>query len=525
MSAYTTLPSPAPRAARLASLVVVLLVGLTGLVGLAPQATAVADATVTGRFVTEDGVPIDAIRAVVFANDTAVTEVTSGADGTFELTGLPAGSYTLEGFDWFDNYGLFHDMPFTVVDGETKDFGDLELEFFSLANPQDRLTGIVRDPAGKPVRGIRVFVRTDAPLFADSTIVATAYTDRTGRYNVQPGGPLVDGSYRLYFTDDMTVPETFRYADRYSGDQPTWARATTITIGSTQLVVPPVTITKNGGISGTLTGTVPMTNGTVTVYDVDGEQVTTKASGAGGAYSITTLRPGSYYLRFSSTDPSPAGGAKFIRTFWPGAASIAGATPVVVKSGLFKTGVNQVLSDQLVAFRKPTISGRPTVGFTLTASPGSWSLTSATEYSYEWLRGTAVIGRAKTYRQVAADAGKTLKVRVTARWFDKSGAATSASTATVKWVSAVSAKGTYKRSKKQLVLTVRVTVPGLSNPGGTVTVKEGSRTVKAGVTVRNGIAVITVQRPKPGSHTFALKYSGTTKVLTDTSSIRVTVPR
>lgn len=525
MSTYNTLPSPAPRAARLTSLVVVLLVGLTGLIGLAPPATAVADATVTGRFVTEDGVPIDAIRAVVFANDTAVTEVTSGADGTFELTGLPAGSYTLEGFDWFDNYGLFSDMPFTVVDGETKALGDIELDFFSLANPRDRLTGVVRDPVGKPVRGIRVFVRTNAPLFSGSTIVATAYTDRTGRYNVQPGDPFVDGTYKLYFTDDMTVPETFRYADRYSGDQPTWARATTITVGPTQLVVPPVTVIKNGGISGKLTGTVPMTNGTVTVYDLDGEQVTTKASGVGGAYSITTLRPGSYYLRFSSTDPSPAGGAKFIRTFWPGASSIAGATPVAVKSGAFKTGIDQVLSDQLVAFSKPAISGRPVVGSNLTASPGSWSLTSGTEYSYEWLRGTVVVARAKTYRQVAADAGKTLRVRVTARWFDKSGTATSASTATVKFVSTVSAKAAYKRAKKQLVLTVRVAVPGLSNPGGTVTVKEGSRTVKTGVAVRNGIAVITIPRPKPGAHTYALRYSGTTKVLPDTGSIRVTVPR
>lgn len=526
MSTYNTLPSRAPRAVRLTSLVVVLLVGLAGLVGLAPQATAVAGATVTGRFVTEDGVPVDAIRAQLIQNNTVFTEVTSGADGTFEITGVPPGSYTLEGSDWFENYYLLPGVPLTVTEGETEVLGDLELEFFAPSPPFERLTGLVRDPAGNPVRGIRVMVRTDAPLFSGSTIVASATTDRNGRYHLASGGPFVDdAAYRLHFVDDQTLPETFRYSERYSGDQPTWARATTIAVGSTLQTVPPVTVTKNGGISGKLTGTVPMTNGTVTVYDVDGDQVTTKASGAGGAYSITNLRPGSYYLRFSSPDPSPTGGAKFVRTYWPGAASIAGATPVVVKSGVFRTGVNQVLSDQLVAFRKPSISGRSTVGSTLTASPGSWSLTSATEYSYEWLRGTAVVGRAKTYRQVAADAGKTLKVRVTARWFDKSGTATSASTATVKYVSTVSAKAAYKRAKKQLVLTVRVAVPGLSNPGGTVTVKEGSRTIKSGVAVRNGIAIITIARPKPGSHTYALRYSGTTKVLPDTGGIRVTVPR
>lgn len=518
---------PAPRA--LVGLVVALLTGLligpAGLIGFSPSAHA-ATATVTGRFVTEDGAPIDAVRAVLVQNSVVVTEATSGADGTFEITGVTPGSYTLDASDWFDNYGLFTDVPLVLGDGETKAVGDIELTFSTWTSPNTRLTGIVRDPSGKPARGIQVLAKAVTPLetFGQAGVGGFGVTDRTGRFNIDSdgaGGLPVPGTYKLAFTDHHTLlDETFTYDKRYSGDQPTWARATTVTIGATSQTVGEVTVTRFGGISGTLTGTVPMTSGTVTVFNADGEQVATKATGAGGAYTITTLRPGSYYVRFSSTDP-----LGFIRTWWPGAASMLGATPVTVKSGAFRAAVNQQLSDQLTAFKKPAITGRPVVGATLTASSGSWSLTSGTEYSYEWLRGAGVVGTARTYRPVAADAGKALSVRVTARNLDKAGTTTSAPTATVKWVSTVTARSSYTRSTKRLTLTVRVAVPGLANPGGTVTVKEGSRTVKAGVTVRNGVAVITVLRPRPGAHTYALRYSGTSKVLADTGSIRVSVPR
>ncbi|RNL60465.1 hypothetical protein EFK50_19265 [Nocardioides marmoriginsengisoli] len=494
---------------------------LTGLVALAQPASA-AGATVTGRFVTEDGQPVDAIKASLVQGGSNVDSDTSGIDGTFTFTGVTAGSYTVNPLDPFGNY-LAGTVAVTVVDGETKNLGDIELNYFDDISPLTPLTGIVRDTAGKPVRGIRVVAFAPAPTQPGFDGPMNATTDRTGRYQFLPqaGGGPGPGTYKLYFRDDEIVEETFRYGVRYSGDQPTWARATTVTVDNTLRTVPDVTVTQVGGISGTLTGTVPMTAGSVTVYDADGDQVgAPKATGPGGAYSFTTLRPGSYVLRFSSPD---GGGSTFVRTFWPGAASIADATPVVVKSGQFRTGVNQVLSTQLTAFRKPTISGRPVVGSTLTASPGSWSLTTTTEYSYAWLRGAAVVGTAKTYRPVAADAGKTLSVRVTARSFDRSGIATSSPTATVKWVSAVSGRAAYVRAKKRLLLTVRVT--GLSNPGGTVTVKEGARTVKARVAVRNGTAVITVLKPKPGRHTYTLLYSGTSTVLAATGRVAVKIPK
>ena len=62
----------------------------------------------------------------------------------------------------------------------------------------------------------------------------------------------------------------------------------------------------------------------------------------------------------------------------------------------------------------PTITGTAKVGSTLTANPGTWSPAPLT-LTYQWYRsGTAILGAtAATYTPAAADAAKTLTVRVT----------------------------------------------------------------------------------------------------------------
>src|SRR5437868_13008027 len=84
----------------------------------------------------------------------------------------------------------------------------------------------------------------------------------------------------------------------------------------------------------------------------------------------------------------------------------------------------------------PSISGTPTVGQTLTASDGAWS-NSPTSFAYQWLRcnggGNSCVsvanGTQKTYTLVGADAGLTMRVRVTASNADGSTSAESGQTA------------------------------------------------------------------------------------------------
>ena len=121
----------------------------------------------------------------------------------------------------------------------------------------------------------------------------------------------------------------------------------------------------------------------------------------------------------------------------------------------------------------PTIAGTPTVGQTLTAETGMWTNTP-TSYSYQWLRcnggGNNCVSVAnatlKTYTLVGADAGHTMRVRVTATNADGAASAQSAQTAPV-------ASGVPSGAPKN---TGAPTISGIAKVGQTLTANPGTWT-------------------------------------------------
>src|SRR5437899_4971054 len=118
----------------------------------------------------------------------------------------------------------------------------------------------------------------------------------------------------------------------------------------------------------------------------------------------------------------------------------------------------------------PSISGTPTVGQTLTASEGTWSNTP-TSFAYQWLRCNAggnncvsvANGTQKTYTLVGADAGHTIRVRVTATNADGSNAAQSAQTATI--AAATSSAAPKNTAPPTIAGTARVGQQLTADPG------------------------------------------------------------
>jgi hypothetical protein len=119
----------------------------------------------------------------------------------------------------------------------------------------------------------------------------------------------------------------------------------------------------------------------------------------------------------------------------------------------------------------PSISGTPAVGQTLTANDGTWSNTP-TSFAYQWLRcnpagnncASVPNGTQKTYTLVGADAGHTMRVRVTATNADGSSSVQSAQTATV-------APATSSAAPKN---TAPPTISGTTKVGQQLTADPGS---------------------------------------------------
>ena len=119
----------------------------------------------------------------------------------------------------------------------------------------------------------------------------------------------------------------------------------------------------------------------------------------------------------------------------------------------------------------PTISGTAQVAQTLTATNGTWSNAPAS-FAYQWLRcngggnscASVANGTQQTYTLVGADAGSTMRVRVTATNADGSSSAQSAQTAMV-------AAATSSAAPKN---TAPPTISGTAKVGQTLTANEGS---------------------------------------------------
>src|ERR1700693_5653454 len=146
-------------------------------------------------------------------------------------------------------------------------------------------------------------------------------------------------------------------------------------------------------------------------------------------------------------------------------------TFVVLAALLTGGGAQAMRSAAPVTTVPPAIAGTATVGQTLTAADGTWS-NAPTSFAYQWLRcngggnncAEVANGTQKTYTLVGADAGHTMRVRVTATNTDGSSSSESAQTAAV-------AAATSTAAPKN---TAAPTISGTAKVGETLTAAPGS---------------------------------------------------
>jgi len=187
---------------------------------------------------------------------------------------------------------------------------------------------------------------------------------------------------------------------------------------------------------------------------------------------------------------------------------------------------------------KPTITGTPQAGQTLTAKPATFNLTPGAPATGQWYAdaapiagqtGTtlaldqAVVGKKISYRSTATRSGKTV-TSASNELGPVTAVAVPPPPAVAKAKSTVTAKvkvtGKTKKIAKKVTITVTVKTTNGVSPAGKVTVTLKGKTKKKVTATVNakGKATVTVKKVKRGKYKAELAYAGNSKVASDKGS-------
>lgn len=478
-------------------------------------------ATVTGHVVKAgSNTPLSMIQVRVL-DETGKrfgTVATTLSDGSYTVTGLPAGRYTVEFSDPLGDYDTQYWLGQTSFD--TANFGNVAA-YAQLPNINGFLSPTAKPtPTGVDLAGL--VSGRGKPL---ENVLVTAYRNGVAKGSQVTGR---DGSYS--FTDLTSGTYKVSY-DRLSGPADELPFTSQWYLGShSSGAATPITVTEDASgptrnvtldSYGVITGSVlDAANNPVAypeVFALDSDESDGyggyDGSSSPGAYRLE-VPPGSYHVHYDGWDDADF--TEFIPEWWDNSPTLQDADAITVAPNGTVTA-NVHLSKNLETLSAPTITGTGKVGSPLTGSPGKWNLTVDNDYQYAWFRGATQVGSSSTYTPTAADAGSKLTLRVTAWHGSLTGTAFSAPTVAIKFGSAGTLTG---RSPKTHVvkLYVGVSVSGVPNPGGTLTIMRGSKVVKTGVAVVNGQAAVKLTKQKSGKRSYTAVYGGTSKVDPSTSN-------
>lgn len=310
------------------------------------------DATVSGTVKAADGATLAGIEVYAEGQEgSGFGYGYTGPDGTYTITGLPTGSYTVEFYAGGSDYETqwYADEPteaaadqLPLVAGENATGIDATLD------PDATLSGKVTAAGGGPLAGIEVFVEERGGGTFES-----ATSNQEGEYTVE-GIPA--GEYTVEFYAGSLDYENQWYADESTEAQ---ADPLTLTTGEHKTGVN-ATLRPDATISGTVTGGVGEAVAGVTVVaqsPVSGASESA-VTGADGGYTIERLPAGEYTVRF---EPSSL---PFAERWYDEKESEAEATRLTLSAGEVKAGVDANLPRTASAIegRVTDGQGQPLVG-------------------------------------------------------------------------------------------------------------------------------------------------------------------
>jgi hypothetical protein len=367
------------------------------------------------------GNPIEGAEVSVQSTDGGVVRTaTSGEGGSYSVTGLPSGPYTVEfRAEGQDYLGQFYAGELTVESAQTltvavgESLGGVDA---ALAKGATLAGTVTTAQGGQPIPGVEVFAQT---IEGGADGVATTGAD--GRYSIVGLSP---GKYVVQF-EPVGVNDLGQFYD----DASSAADAEPVTLAAE---------TTKGGIDAalasgaTISGTVTETTTAAPLAGIEVVAYTsacnrtggTAMTDEGGHYEIQGVAAGAYHLVF---DPS---GGSYEAEPYPEEISLAtNARKEGVDASLAGTSVESPQFSPTCAaplfpvdISPPSISGTAIAGQTLSELHGTWS-NSPTSYGYRWERCNASVANcgaisgatSQAYVLGSSDAGSVIRVRETAR--------------------------------------------------------------------------------------------------------------
>lgn len=375
---------------------------------------------ITGTVTDSNAAAISGATVTATASGQTTITATTASDGTYTITGaLDATAWTLKFSKTGYGTEFYNDKTTAGAANAVTPAGANVTGINATLAAEGVISGVTYNSASAILTSVTV------QLYLDGVAYGSSITSdgTTGAYSFSQ---LPAGSYTLGFSKTG-------YVTQFSGGAATLATATAFSInaGSTN--------TKNVNLvqQGVLTGTTTPGGVSVVLRKADGTQVATgtSAAGATGAYTVSNLDPGTYYVGFSL--------AGYISEYWNDSSNFLGATAVTITAGATTSSISPTLvanpgSGTIdTTGATVTITGTAAEGQTLTASTSGWP-TAGTVYNYQWQINNgswADITDAitSTYVVKAADYNQTIRVVVTGSriGYVASAGVNSAATATV----------------------------------------------------------------------------------------------
>ena len=336
----------------------------------------------------------------------------------------------------------------------------------------------------------------------------------SGTVGVIEGGEVlaaslpVSGGEALFHATDVTRG-AHTYTLTYSGDDQTDVALATVQVtvrGETLL-----TATPRSSAIGQLELTIGVT--------ADGERATggtvTISEGGKTVRSGLAVRDGQ--ARWSATGLKPGQHSYTV--------SYGGTTGVDPASSVVRATVRDKATAELSVGSTSSSVGRlvVTVGVTAAGVPVSGGTVKLTEGSTTVKSGIRVRGGRATWTARGVRSGKhTYTVGFSGTAKVRSASVRHRATVKAKVRPVLSLTATSSAPKKATVKVV-VTAAGQARLGGSVRIKEGSKTRKAGLAVKAGRATWSASGLKPGKHTYTVSYGGTSQVTSGSAKVSVTV--